>query len=142
MPNGSGLSDEEYAELRRVILYIDQECDRFARDKGAEHSREYHGVPKQTLLFTGDDSLSRTITISPVDCEQLPDGGIPQRRYVKRDAPYFIFDVFAWADELGIRRSWHREIDRRDVLPNGKELREILQEMYEVVMAVREEDLI
>ncbi len=141
MPNGSGLTSVQIDELQRMFSPADDECEQFARRTHAQYSREYHGHPHRRFLYAGHDEVTRCILISCGYYTRGTDDASGRPTFVKRDLPVFIFDAMAWKDDDSRRKSWHREIERSATLPKPQDLRAMLQEMLELINAIREEDL-
>lgn len=124
MPNGDGLSDQQFAALDRELSVLDSHLNAFAGNTNGQSIRNYHGAERR-IEYHDADGLHRAILISPVTHG--------------RSVPEFILGVAAWRDHP--RRSWHRIFDRRTVLPDSGEIGTILRNMYELVTRVTDADL-
>lgn len=131
MPNGGDLGEQEFRTLNAQFSRLDDVMRDFAAQMDAEFILNYHG-PERRITFESEDGVVRSLMLSAVK---------HRRNGHSLESPEFLIAVAAWKDHAGKRRSWHRIIERRSLLPDEGEANDLLVRMYELVNAVSQEDL-
>jgi hypothetical protein len=76
MPNGGGLSAEEFDARERPLRHIDGVLQKFADRKGAQLIRNYHGSPDRHIQWQDEQGITKAILLSPVQKYRAQIGNV------------------------------------------------------------------
>jgi hypothetical protein len=135
MPNGSGLTTEQYRALDALIAPLDATIQSFAKDVEATLYIGYHGTPDRRIRLRQVNGVERLIDVAP------------RFSGANNSQPACLITAMAWKDYEYVthpegRRIWNREIGRLNqaqVSPNA--LLRALESAYSELQSVREDYL-